>query len=75
VDSQQKRLINSLILDLRESMEKELELSLRHYGIFVNQDWLDLEQLDFLSEEEKKKSASQEKNPRKNLLQLRLTTG
>ncbi|MHA1413845.1 MAG: Eco57I restriction-modification methylase domain-containing protein, partial [Promethearchaeota archaeon] len=54
MNAEQKRLINSFILDLRESMENELELSLKHYGIFLDRYWLDVEQLDFLSDEEKK---------------------
>ncbi len=53
MDSEQKRLINSLILELRTLMEEELELVLRHYGIFLNRKWLGIEQLDFLSDEEK----------------------
>ncbi len=53
MDSEQKRIINSLILELRELMEEELELVLKHYGIFLKREWLDVEKLDFLSDEEK----------------------
>lgn len=53
MDSEQKRIINSLILELRALMEEELELVLKHYGIFLKRNWIDIEQLDFLSDEEK----------------------
>jgi len=53
MDSEQKRKINSLILELRALMEEELELVLKHYGVFLNRDWLDEDKLGFLSEEEK----------------------
>lgn len=53
MDSEEKRIINSLILELRALMEEELELVLKHYGIFLKRNWLDIEQLDFLSDEEK----------------------
>ena len=53
MDSEQKKIINGLILELRALMEEELELVLRHYGIFLNRKWLGIEQLDFLSDKEK----------------------
>ena len=54
MNTNQKKSVKSTILECRDILEKDIEQSLINYGIYVNQEWIDIRSLDNISEEQEK---------------------
>lgn len=54
MNTEQKRAVKSNILECREILEKDIEQVLINYGIYVNKDWVNVRDLNNLTEEQEK---------------------
>ena len=51
--TEEKRSIKSTILECREVLEKDIEQVLINYGIYVDKVWINIDDLENLTEEQK----------------------
>lgn len=52
MNTEQKRAIKSTILECREMLEKDIEQVLINYGIYINKSWVNIRDLNNLTEEQ-----------------------